>query len=237
MNFLLHRHVAILDLGSPAAGIGAMLPDLWRMAHRRQRARAGVAPGPDDPNVLRALLAGVAHHLDADRWFHASDVFHQGDQFTRTCMAEAGAPPESKLFLLAHPLWEMALDGALLDHEGLAPMRTALDGDRHTVAPYLPTARLRHAPRAAPGLDHAAVDQRIGDLLADVARGGWIDGYRRAPGLIARLEGIRRRVGLAPLDDALRARLVPAVGAVLDQATKSLPALLEAWHRRPRTDR
>src|SRR3954468_14876389 len=46
VNFLLHHHLAARDLGSPEAAVGAMLPDLWRMADRRVRAiRRLAAPG------------------------------------------------------------------------------------------------------------------------------------------------------------------------------------------------
>src|SRR5262245_14457660 len=54
VNFVLHHHLAARDLGSPAAGAGAMLPDLWRMADRRVRAAAAISIEDDD-----VVLAGV----------------------------------------------------------------------------------------------------------------------------------------------------------------------------------
>jgi len=40
VNFLLHHHLAFLELGRPEAAAGAMLPDVWRMADRRGHTRS-----------------------------------------------------------------------------------------------------------------------------------------------------------------------------------------------------
>src|SRR5687768_1786649 len=64
MNFLLHRRLALDELGSRPAAVGAMLPDLWRMADRRVRAREEVSFSEAS---LSELERGVAHHLEADR--------------------------------------------------------------------------------------------------------------------------------------------------------------------------
>src|SRR5205085_1200656 len=128
MNFLLHRHLAARDLGSPSAAHGAMLPDLWRIVDRRVRATeaeprrdaiAGVRAGGGDR--LAEVMAGIAHHLEADRWFHASAVFSVGERATAARFREAGffAP---RMGLLGHVAWELLLDGALVRRLGVASL-------------------------------------------------------------------------------------------------------------------
>ncbi|MBI4957020.1 MAG: hypothetical protein HY908_33705 [Myxococcales bacterium] len=63
MNFLLHRHFALIELGSARAGVGAMLPDLFRLAGRKLR-----APRPDtvgaDPHAEAAAACEEEPALD-----------------------------------------------------------------------------------------------------------------------------------------------------------------------------
>lgn len=71
MNFLLHRHLAARDLGSEVAAIGAMLPDLWRMANRRVRARPGLTThqprGVPPGGVGRPARGSIAHTMPSSR--------------------------------------------------------------------------------------------------------------------------------------------------------------------------
>ena len=46
-----------------------MLPDLWRMADRRVRATRRTPPITPASPELEAVLSGIDHHLDIDRWF------------------------------------------------------------------------------------------------------------------------------------------------------------------------
>src|SRR5512132_2779549 len=114
VNFLLHHHLALRDLGAPDAAVGAMLPDLWRMADRRVRPAVGELPPSDSNNEASALprvLAGIAHHVAADRWFHRDPVFLDGEQLTAARLRSVAADAP-RIGLFAHVLWELCLDGA-----------------------------------------------------------------------------------------------------------------------------
>ena len=125
MNFLLHRHLAERDLGSPAAGIGAMLPDLWRMADRRVRPSRGVAAEAQDPTELADVLAGIEHHLRVDRWFHTAEAFVEGERQMAAQFRQAGVDAP-KFGMFAHVAWEMWLDGALVRRAGLSDVLAGL---------------------------------------------------------------------------------------------------------------
>ncbi len=226
MNFLLHRHLAARDTGDAVAGLGAMLPDLWRMAHRRVRPRP-VETRPEDLTApLRELQLGIEHHLEADAWFHRHPVFIEGEQSLNEAFGAVGlrAP---KIGLFAHPLWELAIDGALVARQGTETIVAAL-GQVRRKAPadlMLELARL-HAPAVLRDETTHAFSARLEDLLDRLEEGSWIAGYCNGPGLAARLEGIRRRIGLAPLEHRDRQLLANAAGDALARAPAALDALL-----------
>ncbi len=101
----MHRRLAADAFGSDVAGIGGMLPDLWRMADRRVRATDIVEQGSDGP--LGDLMDGIAHHLSADRRFHKADVFIRGEARVGEVLKTLAAP-RARLF--AHITWELCLD-------------------------------------------------------------------------------------------------------------------------------
>lgn len=228
MNFLLHRHLAERDLGSPVAGVGAMLPDLWRMADRRVRPRSGVGAAGE-------VLAGVDHHLEADRWFHRHRVFRDGRRATadRFRAARLRAP---KMLLLAHAAWELCLDGALVRRRGLDDTLAALRAGLADAGPAaLRDAADRHHfdhHRRSP-VARADFDRRLRHLLAELADGGWIAGYRHGAGLAARLGGVRRRLRLPPMDAADNRRLAGACDELLAVAEERLGELLAAPRSAP----
>lgn len=232
LNFLLHRHFALVELAAPAAGVGAMLPDLWRMADRRVRPAADLAGGGDPrrrdaDGVLAELLAGVRHHVEADRWFHRTAVFVEGERSTAARLRGAGLDaPRMPLF--AHVTWEMCLDGALLAREGTgATLRALREAFALTAGPPEDgAAHLHHwGRRERPAEDRAAFDRRMDRLREEIARGPWIEGYQDAEGVAIRLAGIRARLGLDPLSTADHRRLGEALAPVLDDAHAALRAL------------
>jgi hypothetical protein len=226
VNFLLHHHLAARDLGSAAAGAGAMLPDLWRMADRRVRPAPAVTwsaePGDD------AVLAGIAHHVEADRWFHHDAVFTGGEREAGALLREARlAAPRSTLF--AHILWELCLDGALLRREGLArvlgSLRAGLDEARAGAdARAVERHHFGRVPRTTAERD--AFDRRLGRILDEVARGPWIDGYQTGAGIAARIQGVRAAVGLTPMDHDDVARFAGVADALLDRAPAAVERIL-----------
>jgi acyl carrier protein phosphodiesterase len=236
VNFLLHLHLAARDLGSPAAGAGAMLPDLWRMADRRVRARRvdtealQEVDGEAHPEALEEVLAGIDHHLAIDRWFHADPVFLDGEREAAAVLREARLAARRSP-MLAHVLWELCLDGALLRREGTG---TLLDQVRRGTAAVargagMRAAELHHfAHVAREESARAAFAARMDRILAELARGPWIEGYRSGAGIAARLQGVRVGVGLAPMDAADLERLAEIAEALLARAAGALGAALGA---------
>ena len=181
MNFLLHHHLALRDLGRPEAAAGAMLPDVWRMADRRARARSR-EPGADG-GLLDPVSQGVGHHLAVDTWFHRAAVFTEGETATREALRQAREAPKMGLF--AHVAWELCLDGALLRRIGtesvLREVRVSIaavrpDGHRraadlHTAVPPPRPRHLRGPRRSDP---RRARPRAVGRRLRDR------DGRRRA---------------------------------------------------------
>lgn len=230
MNFLLHRQLAARDTGDAVAGLGAMLPDLWRMAHRRVRPRPATLPlGTSAP--LRRLQVGIGHHLATDAWFHRHPVFTEGVETLGVAFERVGlrAP---KIGLFAHPLWELAIDGALVSRQGLDATLAALRQARSTIdADSLLALARTHAPEVLAGETASAFSIRVGDLLDRLEAGPWIAGYADGPGLAVRLDGIRRRVGLAPLDARNHQRLADMATKALHRSPAALDALLAVKSR------
>jgi hypothetical protein len=225
VNFLLHRHLAARDLGSPMAGIGAMLPDLWRMADRRVRplppTMASRAAAGDE---LDSILAGIDHHLQIDRWFHAADVFREGERLTfdRFRGIRFAAP---KLGLFAHIAWELCLDGALVRRDGLDATLDALRNGfaAATGPPADDAASLHHFDRIERTAgEREAFDAGMRQLFTEIGRGPWVAGYQDGAGVARRIDGIRVRLGFNRLTAEDRVRL----GLALDELAPHADAAL-----------
>jgi hypothetical protein len=223
MNFLLHRHLALRQSRDPGTGIGAMLPDLWRMADRRVRPCHELADG----ELATPVMAGIAHHLDADRWFHRTNVFLEGERRLSEGFRSAGFAAR-RMGLLAHIAWELCLDGALVQREGLEPL---LDGLRRDLAahaaPCAAAVEVHHFSVAGRTVaERQLFEVRMERLTTELARGPWIGRYASAEGLAEVLGAIRMRVGLSPLDEGDQARLASALGEVRASASDALGTLL-----------
>ncbi|MEM1180273.1 MAG: hypothetical protein AAGM22_18160 [Acidobacteriota bacterium] len=217
MNFFFHRHLAERDLGSAAAGLGAMLPDLWRMADRRMRAKKGQP-------LTNEIDLGIAHHLELDAWFHAQPIFLDGQAATGRAFSEVEAP---RMRLFAHVAWEMCLDGALVRRLGVEP---ALDELRRSLEwgldDLMEEAIRKHRPRIGDEpLKRLLV--RLRELLGSLQKGDWVAGYAEPAGLVRRLEGVRRRFDFGPLDDPSRAAAERAFNDLLTLASSRAGEMLE----------
>jgi hypothetical protein len=226
VNFLLHRHLGARDLGSGVAGIGAMLPDLWRMADRRVRPRE-MQPSPALAPPLDALLSGIAHHLATDRWFHADEVFLEGEQEATLLLRDASIAAR-RTILFAHVLWELCLDGALVRREGLDPIvsavRVGLEDARVSLAE---SAALHHFSHVARTHDErSAFERRFDRICTELTRGPWIDGYRTGHGVAARIQGVRVSLGLPPMDVGDEARLARVAETLLEKAVSVVDRIL-----------
>jgi hypothetical protein len=223
VNFLLHFHLAERDLGSRAAAAGAMLPDLWRMADRRVRpSRVDVASARAP---LREVLDGVAHHLAADRAFHAARVFRDGERATAEAF-RATKTEAPRLALFAHVAWELCLDGALVLDAGVEAVRAALVDGVDAIAKdgtAAEAATLHHfAVRSRSVGVRAAFDAVMTRMLRELARGPWIEGYASGEGLAARLDRVRISVGFAALMEEERRALATTLTERLAAARDAL---------------
>jgi hypothetical protein len=220
VNFLLHHHLAWRDLQSAAAALGAMLPDVWRMADRRARLRQ--APPTVETGALRAVLAGIDHHVAIDARFHRAPVFTDGEQAVREALRKASDAP--KLGLFAHVAWELCLDGALVRRAGLPPLLRALSGSLTSVRP---DAHHRAARSRAPTVsDPERFDARVDRILDAIALGPWISGYATGEGIAERIDGVRARFGILGLTVADRRAVAAALEALAPRADDALGAIL-----------
>lgn len=229
MNFLLHfafarrDHADRSDQDARVVGVGAMLPDFWKMADRRARPTVDEgAPVDGDPRV--ALLSlGIDHHVVADRWFHRTPWFNEGEKRLRRRFFQAEIP---KLLLFAHPAWEMCLDGALLRARG-APFRADLAAALTDAAPHLSDvslARATHADELGP-----AFFERVARIAAAGRTGDLFDDYLGAAGIAWRVGRMRRAFGLSEPTPAEEERIAAALRPSEDEA----PAAIEALFAEP----
>jgi hypothetical protein len=140
-------------------------------------------------------------------------------------LATLGVP---RLSLFGHIAWELCLDGALVRREGatrgdvqraLAIACEAVDGESAADA----AARLHHAARKGASLP-ASFAPRMNRMLEELGRGAWIEGYARGDVVAERLDGIRGRLGFAPMEREARG----ALAALLDDAIAGADAQLDA---------
>ena len=198
-----------------------MLPDVWRMADRRARAR-GRASGADGGGI-GSVSDGVAHHLAVDAWFHRAAVFTDGETATREALR--GARDAPKMGLFAHVAWELCLDGALLRRFGT---ESVLRDVRVSVAAVRPDAH-RLAAELHTGLeasDRSTFELRVDRILDAIALGPWVAGYATARGVVERLEGVRARFGFAPLSAGDRDAVAGALEALEHDADAGVDAIL-----------
>ncbi|MEP7122386.1 MAG: hypothetical protein ABJE95_15800 [Byssovorax sp.] len=234
MNFLFHHHLALRDLGTPEAAVGAMLPDLWRMADRRVRPAVGAIaltiPIGDEAAALGPVLAGIAHHVVADRWFHRDPVFLDGEQRCAERLRPIAAEVP-RIGLFAHVLWELCLDGALLSRVGLFPVLHALrEGFAATLGAASDRAvEVHHFDRVGRSVaDRQGFAPRLARLCAAIADGPWIDGYQSGEGLAYRIQGVRARLGMDPVPVEAHALLADACDELLDAAVPVADRILAA---------
>ncbi|NUO52332.1 MAG: hypothetical protein HOV80_26065 [Polyangiaceae bacterium] len=229
MNFVLHAHLAHRDLGDPNVTLGAMLPDLWRMAARPARSRRAITAPADDEDLAR-VLKGVDHHLRADAWFHKTPFFTEGERATAEALAHV--PPETspRLRLFAHVTWEMCLDGALVRLAGEDAVRATLEAAVHGhegVADR--AAELHHGEaRRAAGIDDDTFRARMKRAFEAVESFVLPAGYVTADGVALRLIGIRAGLGFPPPDGATRQSWIEALAPVEPVADRMVAELLDS---------
>jgi len=205
-----------------------MLPDVWRMADRRARARAGEHRGGEGSGrsdaVVRSVADGIGHHLEIDAWFHGAPAFERGESAAREALRAARRA--AKMGLFGHIAWELCLDGALLRRVG---METVLGAVRGSIEAVRPDAHHRAAEAWLPDLpagDRGRFERRVDQLLDAIAEGRWVAGYATAAGIVERLEGLRARLGFPPLAKDDREAVAAALESVEHAADAGLVEIL-----------
>jgi hypothetical protein len=224
----LHHHFAARELSAaPRAdlvAIGAMLPDLFRMARPRRHPHPAESLSAALSDEHRALVRGCEHHMMIDKWFHASEAFVRGERELRHAFL---IPESPKLVLFAHAAWEMCLDGAWLRQattEERAPVREAAKA-----APFV--GAVAEHEGVTTGLDAASLasfDSRMKRILAAFADETIYLDYLDANGIARRLAGIRTAFGLGvPASETLEA-WTRALEPFIDRADGALTDLVKA---------
>lgn len=235
MNFLLHfvfadREEGRVDDAPPnVVGLGAMLPDLWRMADRALRTHASRAEAhvadPDRAPALNALLLGVDHHLRADAWFHRSEVFREGERALSRALLPLDTP---KLVLFAHPTWEMCLDGALVTNLGRETIASALSVALDSAATHLDAALALSVSEEARALaDKERYQRRMAWFVRAAADASLFLDYQTSDGLARRVAGMRTAFGLPTPSSSDLARWTEALEPFVTRATDALPKLFD----------
>lgn len=212
------------------AGVGAMLPDLWRMADRRVRTAppdlARELAGEAD-EITHHVLLGIEHHLESDLWFHDAPVFLDGERATREALKSA-ATTAKKLTLFAHPLWEMCLDGALVRRVGAATARREIaEGWQLAEDRLRAAAHVHHFHHVDDGVIYRDdFEKNLHSIIDALSNGPWVAGYAVPEGLVRALTGMRRRFGLPPFPDDERARLVDAIATLAPLADTAVEDIL-----------
>jgi len=193
-----------------------------------RRVRPGKPSPCFEPSPLSDALLGIRHHLEIDRWFHGDRVFLEGERLVAARVREAGVSAR-RMGLLAHVLWEMCLDGALVRRMGLAP---ALDAIREGFASLegqtkeWSTTITSQCGVVQTDAERALFSSRMQRLREALEEGSWIDGYQDGAGIALRTSGVRVRLRLPPLDDADLDRLGRALDALQHQADGTLDEIL-----------
>jgi hypothetical protein len=210
VNFVGHAAVAVWDEDDPRYSVGAMLPDLWRMAGERG------APTVHDDVVRR----GVQCHHRVDAVFHDTAAFLELSSRLRHRLRAADVTRPATL-ATAHVGVELLLDGALLRRPTV---------QRHWARTV---AAANTLPAAAIAWRDAAPTRRFAELCANLSR--IAEGYHDAAGVterVVRMLARRPRLRAADSDlpgiSAALAALAPDVEASTDALLAEVRTGLEA---------
>ena len=203
-----------------------MLPDVWRMADRRARAKRGKgAAVPGAGAAIELVTRGIEHHFEMDAWFHGAAVFERGENAVREALKAARDVP--KIGLFAHIAWELCLDGALLRLVGTDAVLAAMRASIATVRPQL-HHRAAHECIDLPAEARGRFERRVDQILDAIAEGPWVAGYATAAGITERLEGLRLRLGFAAMDQDGRDAVARALEPMAWHADRALEEILRA---------
>jgi len=204
LNYLAHGH---LHLDRPWFVAGTALPDWLAASDRPARIRREAVDRGGD------LGAGVHRHFEDDRWFHATEAFQRCEaELTALVRAANRDEPRQRSWFFGHVLTELLLDAWLMEEDPglLDAYYRALSG--------VDVARL--VDEAAPWLSRPP--ERLAWFFGLFLEHRFLEGYVTDEGLLARLNGIARRVKLPSLSLDTLALLPRARSIVYDRAPELL---------------
>jgi len=206
MNYLAHGY-RFLD--RPLFVAGTALPDWLSASDRKARLRRSAVEGVDGD-----LAAGVRRHMDDDAWFHSTEAFQRSEaELTEMVRFAHQDEPRQRAWFFGHILVEMLLDAWLMEEDP-----TRLD-EYYAVLSAADLAQVRK--ESAPWLSQPA--QRLEWFMDVFLESRFLEGYRTDEGLLHRLNGVARRVGLPSLSPRTLTLLPEARSLVYARA----PALLD----------
>jgi len=175
VNYLAHGR-DLLD--RPYELAGTALPDWLSACDRGARLRRGTVAA-----AMGEVAQGVRRHLRDDLWFHGTQPFLEVSGILARRLRESDR--EARAAFYGHVLTEMLLDAALM-----AERPCLLDGYYDALDRVDP----RRIDAVAASWTTAPPNGLVGfiDLFR---RTRFLEGYATDAGLLARLEGVARRVG------------------------------------------
>ncbi len=193
MNYFAHGQRFLHD---PYFLAGTAIPDWLNVADRRVRVRSKHAKtlvNDADPQIAAVARGVVQHHRDDD-WFHGTAAFTELSWAFTARVRDALAPdPGLRPSFLGHILVEILLDAVLIAQapERLEAYYAALE----TLDPaVVQEAVNRAAPRST---------SNLAPLIPRFIEARFLFDYLDDARLLARLNGVMSRVGLAPLPPSL----------------------------------
>lgn len=187
-------HFASAQIGSDAFRLGAVLPDLMGLHHRKARAwRLNETQGSAPQNsVTRDILAGVAFHYAVDQHFHRAGLFSQSASRLIEVLKKASAAPGLKRFFPAHILSELFFDHLLIQAD------PTLTGSLKKALGSEAGSSLAQVAAWHPVVERA----RFEEFLDIIRTGGFMDDYEQIDGILRRMNRILRRFRQRPFEAA-----------------------------------
>jgi hypothetical protein len=181
LNYLAHAH---LHLDRPWFVAGTALPDWLSASDRPTRIHRDRLPHGSD------LAAGIIRHFEDDEWFHGTEAFQRSESELTTLVRSANAhEPRQRSWFFGHVLVELLLDAWLMEETPslLDDYFDALSGLDMELLVRKTTPWMTQPP------------ERLPHFIRVFQQNRFLDGYRTDEGMLARLNGVARRVGLPAL--------------------------------------
>ncbi|TWU03591.1 hypothetical protein [Neorhodopirellula pilleata] len=193
MNFFCH---ALPYLDQPVVAVCTGVPDFLSVIDRKIRVRGRVATPflQSEDSITRDVAAGILAHIRDDRWFHGGETFVRMNLEFAVALrdllpGDAGFRPT----FVGHILIEMLLDANYLAE---TPKLVARYYDLFAEVPTTEIERVVNQISGKPS-------SQISSTLGRFAETRFLYDYACDSTLLFRLNQVMKRVGLAPLPDAV----------------------------------